>query len=119
MRIVSEGSVLMIYLLLVLYFVLTALWLLLLFLGSKKFEAMIEPLNRKEYPLKEFYPVGMEILDKIRYSYDTVFDKKRKAQAKIIFGEQFGEYYYRINVAEKVTYVSFFVVISPLLGAIS
>lgn len=106
-------------LLIILYFILAALWIIFLLSGNKKFLPMIEPLDRKEYPLKDFYVVGMAILDKMKYSYDTVFDKKRKAQAKIVFGEQFGEYYYRVNVAEKVTYVSFFVVISPLLGAIS
>lgn len=107
------------YLLIVIYFILAALWAFLLLSGSKKFSEMIEPLDKKTYPLKEFYPVGMQMLDLIKYSYDTGFDKKRKAQAKIVFGEQFGEYYYRVNVAEKVTYVSFFLVITPLLGALS
>lgn len=107
------------YLLIVIYFILAALWTFLLLSGNKKFSEMIEPLDKKTYPLKEFYPVGMQMLDLIKYSYDTSFDKKRKAQAKIVFGEQFGEYYYRVNVAEKVTYVSFFLVISPLLGALS
>lgn len=106
-------------LLIILYFVLAALWIMFLLKGNQKFMPMIEPLDRKEYPFKDFYAVGMAILDTIKYSYDTVLDKKRKAQAKIVFGEQFGEYYYRINVAEKVTYISFFVVVSPLLGAIS
>ena len=107
------------YIFLILYFVLSAIWLMLLASGNKKFSPMIDPLDKKEYPLKEFYSVGLEILDKIRYSYDTVLDKKRKAQANIVFGEQFAEYYYRINVAEKVTYVSFFVVISPLIGVLT
>lgn len=107
------------YLLIVIYFILAALWTFLLLSGNKKFSEMIEPLDKKTYPLKEFYPVGMQMLDLIKYSYDTGLDKKRKAQAKIVFGEQFGEYYYRVNVAEKVTYVSFFLVISPLLGALS
>ncbi len=102
--------------LIIIYAVLAALWGLLLKSGSKKYEAMIEPLDSKKYFLKELYPVGMEILEKINYSYETAFDKKRRAEAIIVYGEKFGEYYYRINVAEKVTYVSFCVVITPLLG---
>lgn len=107
------------YLFIIVYFILSALWLMFLASGNKKFAPMIDPLDKNEHPLKDFYSVGLEILDRIKYSYDTVLDKKRKSQAVIVFGEQFAEYYYRINVAEKVTYVSFFVVISPLIGVLT
>lgn len=98
------------------YFVLSAIWLVLLFTGSKKYEAMIEPLDSKEYMLKFLYPVGFQLLDVIHYSYNTGLDKTRLAQSKIVFGERFGEYYYRVNMAEKVTYAATFVAVTPLLG---
>ena len=107
------------YIFIAIYFVLAAIWLLLLLKGSKTYKEMIEPLDKETYALKALFPVGFQILELIKYSYDTVLDKKRKEQAKIVFGEQFGEYYYRVNVAEKVTYVSFFVVVSFLLGPVT
>lgn len=102
--------------LIVVYFVLSALWILLLLSGSKKYEAMIEPLDPSKYMLKSLYPVGFQILDLIHYSYNTNLDKIRLAQSKIVFGERFGEYYYRINMAEKVTYAALFITVTPLLG---
>lgn len=102
--------------LILLYFILVIIWIVLLIKGSKKYVSMIEPLNLKTDPLKVFYPIGFELLEIIRYQYNTLQDKKRVEQAKIVYGERFGEYYYRVNVAEKFTYVSICVMISPILG---
>ena len=98
------------------YLVLAIAWIVLLQKGSKKHQEMIEPLENNKYLLKSLYPVGMEILEMFKYTYDTPFDKKRKKQALIVYGEHFGEYYYRINMAEKVTYLSICLVVTPLIG---
>lgn len=102
--------------LIILYFLLAVVWTILLIKGSKKHEMMIEPLDTKKDPLKMFYPLGFEILDLIKYQFNTFQDKKRIEQAKIVHGERFGEYYYRVNMAEKVTYLATCVMISPVLG---
>lgn len=102
--------------LIALYFVLAVLWILLLLIGSKKYSAMIEPLDPKKYMLKGFYPLGFELLELFHYRYDSVQDKKRIAQARIVYGERFGEYYYRVNMAEKVTYAATCIMVSPILG---
>lgn len=104
------------YICILIYFVLMILWIVLLFVGSKKYQEMITPLDSKKYMLKAFYGVGFEILDLVHYSYDTPMDIKRKAQAKIVYGEKYGEYYYCVNVAEKYTYVASCLVLTPLLG---
>lgn len=104
------------YILIGLYFLLAVIWLILLFCGSRKYAMMIDPLSLKKDPLKMLYPVGFMILDMIRYRYDTFQDKKRIGQARIVYGERFGEYYYRVNMAEKATYVATCVMISPILG---
>ena len=104
------------FVLIILYFVLAVVWFLLLSVGSKKYAMMIEPLDKKKYMLKAFYPLGFQILDMMHYRFDTFQDKKRIGQAKIVYGERFGEYYYRVNMAEKFTYVATCVMISPILG---
>lgn len=104
------------FVLILLYFLLAIVWIILLNKGSKKYAMMIEPLDPKKDPLKAFYPLGFEILDMIRYQYNTFQDKKRIGQSKIVYGERFGEYYYRVNMAEKVTYAATCVMISPVLG---
>lgn len=102
--------------LIVLYFVLAVAWILLLSTGSKRYADMIEPLDPKKYALKGFYPIGFQLLELIHYPYSSVHDMKRMSQAKIVYGERFGEYFYRVNMAEKVTYAATCIMISPLLG---
>lgn len=98
------------------YAVFAFVWILLLLVGSKKFSYMIDPLDGKKYLLRQLYPIGFELLDIVRYKYASPTDAKKISQCKIIFGERFGEYYYRVNLAEKLTYVTTCVMISPLLG---
>ncbi len=102
--------------LIMIYFVLALIWALLLSVGSKKYAMMVEPLSSKKDPLKAFYPLGFQLLEVIKYRFDSFQDKKRIAQAKIVYGERFGEYYYRVNMAEKFTYAATCVMISPVLG---
>lgn len=104
------------FILIILYFFLAFMWFVLLNKGTKKFAMMVEPLDTKKDPLKAFYPLGFEILEMIHYNFNSFQDKKRIAQAKIVYGERFGEYYYRVNVAEKFTYAATCLVISPVLG---
>ena len=104
------------FVLITLYFLLAVVWIILLSKGSKKHAMMIEPLDPKKHALKILYPLGFEILDMLHYQYNSFQDKKRIEQAKIVYGERFGEYYYRVNMAEKVTYVATFAMISPILG---
>lgn len=100
------------------YAALSVLWFILLKTGDSKYGELIEPLDSKKYPLKSLYGVGFMILEIIHYSYGSNYDKKRMSQAKIVYGERFAEYYYRINMAEKVTYAFTCIVIAPILGPI-
>lgn len=104
------------YILIAIYLVLMVIWIALLLMNPQKAKAMFDPLDSKKYALKAIYPVGFNLLEIIHYSYNTTFDKKRLIQAKIVYGEKYGEYYYRINVIEKISYAVTCIVISPLIG---
>ncbi|MBR4766460.1 MAG: type II secretion system F family protein [Clostridia bacterium] len=106
------------YICLIIYAVLAFLWALLLLRG-RAYDDLIEPLDSKKYPLKNFFGIGFSILGLINYSYNTPLDTKRLAQCKIVYGERFAEYYYRVSVAEKVTYIYTCIVIGPLIGALT
>lgn len=97
------------------YILFAVIWVFLLTKGSKRYQEMIAPLDSKKYMLKSLYGVGFQLLDIIHYSYDTPVDRKRMGDAKIVYGERFGEYYYRVNVAEKFTYVATWIMLAPLL----
>lgn len=102
---------------LLVYAILLLLWSILLISGGKTYGDFVEPLDRKKYLLKDLYPSGLKFLELIRYSYATAADENRLQQARIIYGEKYGEYYFRINMAEKFTYALLCIVVSPLIGA--
>ena len=99
-----------------LYFFLMLIWVLLLIIGSKRYRDMVEPLETSKFLLKDLYPIGFMVLELIRYKFDTNFDKKRLSQCRIVYGEQYYEYYYQVNMAEKVTYLVTGIAIAPILG---
>ncbi|MBQ7432161.1 MAG: type II secretion system F family protein [Lachnospiraceae bacterium] len=101
------------------YLIFALIWIVLLLSGSRAYGEMIEPLDTKKYLLKSLYGVGFAVLGLIHYSFDTPVDRKRMADAKIVYGAEYGEYYYRVNVAEKITYVSICILFTPLLVPIT
>ncbi len=108
------------YVVLAIYLVLVLVWIILLVWGTKKYREYIEPLSSKEHLLKDLYGVGFAILHLFHYSYNSARDRKHIADAKIVYGEKYGDYYYRVNLAEKltltVTIAIVAVVLYPLTG---
>lgn len=100
------------------YVVFALIWIILLLVGGSRYGRYVKPLSKKEYPLKGLYPVGFQFFDWIHFSVDSPRNRKRIGEAKIIWGEKYGEYYYRVNLAEKYTFVVTFVMLTPLLGVI-
>ena len=105
------------YILIAIYFVMATIWIVMLIKGTKKYSGMIEPLETKNFLFKALYPVGFEFLELINYKYTTRLDFERLTQCKIIYGDKYGEYYFRVNKAEKFTYLLTFIMLSPILGA--
>lgn len=89
-------------------------------IGFAKYEEYILPLRtEKKYPFCDLYGLGFYLLEKVGYSYDSKLDRKRIAQCKIIYGEQYGEYYYRVNMAQKVTFSVLVFLVVLILSALS
>lgn len=82
--------------------VLTVVFILLVLLG-KKYNAWIEPLDNKEFPLCELYGVGFVLIDILKYNFTTKQERKRRQQIALIYGEKHSEYYLRVNAAERFT----------------
>lgn len=103
---------------LALYLLLALVWILLLLISAGRYGELIEPLDIKQHPLKGLYCVGFLLLDLVHYSYESPRDVKRMAQTEIVYGQRFGGYYYQVNLAEKLTYISLCLVLAPLFGAV-
>ena len=86
--------------------------------GSKNQYDMTEPLDSKEHPLKDFYGFGLEILDLIHYPFKTPWDRKMIENCRIVYGERYAEYYYRIFLAQVITIPYMILVLSLILTVI-
>jgi len=91
---------------------LTVVFVLLLFSG-KKYDAWIDPLDNKEFPLCELYGVGFRLTDLLKYDFTTKQERKRRQQIALIYGEKHSEYYLRVNAAERFT-LSFLILVVGL-----
>lgn len=50
--------------------------LVLYVMAGKKYRAMVEPLDKKDYGLRDFFPIGFQVMDMIHYPYNSGFDRK-------------------------------------------
>lgn len=71
--------------------------------GKKTFGQYITPLDKKEFPLKEFLPVGFQIMQWTGYKYGTQFDRQMRKKLKEIYPPEFGEFYLRVTWAGSCT----------------
>lgn len=100
------------------YFVLALIWILLLLTGSRRYRKLLSAQDPWNSPMKSLFGVGFAILDLIHYPYTSAADRRRLEEIKVIYGERYGTYYFRLNMAEKVTYISFGIMIAPICGAL-
>lgn len=79
----------------------------LLYLKSKnKYSNLIEPLDKKDFPLKSIMGIGCEIMSIIRYSYDTAFDRSIRKKLVELYEKEYCEYYLRMYYAAAATYIA-------------
>lgn len=79
-------------------------WLILLMKGSK-YKDFIEPLDKKEFPLKDLYGIGFALMELVKYNYKSKSDKKLKENIEILYGEKkYVDYYIRVIYAQRVTF---------------
>lgn len=92
----------MAYIFLIAGTVIIAFYIYLLYAGEKKYGIYIQGIS-DEYKLKEIYPAGFYLLELIHYPYKFKLDMKRRKQCNVIYGEQYGEFYFRLNYAQKAS----------------
>lgn len=79
----------------------TIVFLVAYFRGEKKYGAMMNALGSD--PLKEYYVVGSQLLEDVHYSYRSSYSRKLLKNCKILYGQKYGEFYFRVNMAQKVS----------------
>ena len=94
--------------------VVSVIYIFLLYAGSKKYNVYIQGLP-ESYKMKEIYPAGFYLLELMRYPYKTKLDVKRRKQCNVIYGEKYGEFYFRLNYAQKASLMFLMLAFSLLL----
>ena len=76
---------------------------LFLLAGGEKYEALLAPLDDREYPLKDTYVIGMNWCEKSGYTFRTEEDKKLRKELGLLCEEKYVEYYLRMFHARRVS----------------
>lgn len=93
-----------------------AIWVFLMLKGSKS-SALFDPLDEKEYRLKDTYIVGYAIMEMMNYQYKSKGDRRLRKELEILYDEKYADYYMRVIYAQKVTMAyTVFVFAFPLYG---
>jgi len=98
-------------------FVVTLGLFLLLYLVSRdKYNEFIKPLDKKDYPLKQFIPAALLAMDIMGYKYRTSYDRKLLMGISEVYGAKYSQYYLRIHWGNKILYAFLGLFISFFLG---
>ncbi len=81
------------------------IWLLLYFRGLK-YASMFEPLDGKEFRLKEMYGLGYALLELFHYKYKSKKDRTLRQQLEILYGSKYCEYYLRVVHSQQWTFAA-------------
>lgn len=91
--------------------------LILYFLSKNKYNEYIEPLDKKEYKLKDIMPMGFYILDKIKHKYSTKYDRNLQTKIAEIKGAKYSMYYLQVHLANKIALILLLILLLSLIGA--
>lgn len=77
-------------------------WLFLYFAGMRH-ASLFDPLDEKDFPLKEIYFVGYAALQIIGYRYKSKGDRKLRKNLEVLYGPKYADYYMRVIYSQKIT----------------
>ncbi len=89
----------------IVFFGVLVIEIMLYILAGKKYIAFIEPLSKKEYPIKDLYPMALYLMDAVKYKYHTRYDHVLLMKVAEISGRKYARYYLKIHWANKITYL--------------
>ncbi len=74
----------------------TIFWIF-LFCKGRKNATLFQGLDEKEYPLKDIYFVGYELLELIKYNYRTKYDRRLRKEISVLKDGKYADYYIRVT----------------------
>ncbi|MDD5923182.1 MAG: type II secretion system F family protein [Clostridia bacterium] len=80
---------------------LTVIFIIAMFGGAKKYNDVVEALDDK---MKYSYLAGLNLLDIVHFNFGSTYCRKMIKNCRVVYGEKYAEFHFRINMAKKVTY---------------
>lgn len=97
----------------------TFIWLYIYMKYNKKFEKLIEPIDKNEFFMSEIFFIGFGIIELINYSLKSANAKKNIHKIAMLRGELYAQYHYYIIVGAKFTYIATILPIAFFIGALA
>jgi len=72
-----------------------------LLLTSKSYDNFIEPIDSKEFQLKEIFGAGFKLTQILKIDFKSKRANALRSEAIILYGEKYGDYYLRVLYAQK------------------
>lgn len=76
---------------------------LLYLLSKNKYNDELSNIEKKEYPLKDFFPMGFYLMDLIKYKYNSKYDRKVNLLLVEIYSIESMQFYLRVHWAMHVS----------------
>jgi tight adherence protein C len=94
----------------------TAIIFLTLFLLSKgKYNEFLEPLDKEAYKMKDIIPMGLYVLDLLKYKFTNSYDKNLLNKVAEINDAKYAYYYLQIHTADKISLVLLLMLVFGIL----
>lgn len=77
-------------------------WMLLFFRGRKD-DWMFEKLDDKDYPVKELYFIGYQLVQVLHLQFKSKKDRYLRKELAVLYGEKYADYYLRVTYAQQLT----------------
>lgn len=77
-------------------------WLILFFAG-KKDAAMFDPLEEKDFPVKDIYFIGYALIRRLNLQYRGKRDRRLRKELSILYGEKYVDYYLRVTYSQQIS----------------
>ena len=88
-----------------------------LLLKNNKYDEMFEQLDDSKHPFKQIYPVGLNLLDKFNFDYQSNRAKKLKTKLDIMYGKRNGDLYIFVTYGESISLAWLVLIIGLALSA--
>lgn len=85
------------------FLVVMLLFALLFVKGKQKYATFVNAIDKSEYNLRDFFPVGFSLMELLRIQYSTNFDRMLRRQLAELYTEEFTEFYLRVVYAQAGT----------------